>query len=82
MIDPEVQQAIEDGIKYGYITLEDSKLGVSEENIFLLFAGDGPDDLNAEQVQRIINTLEGKGITFKYKKNKDFIKDGYEEYKA
>ena len=81
MIDPEIQGIIEDGIKYGYFTLEETKYGVSEEDIFDIFAGTGEDDLNAEQVQRIINTLEGKGITFKYKTKKDYKKDGYTEYK-
>lgn len=84
MVDPKIMEYTKDSIKNGYFKIsgDETLYGVSRENIFDLFAGESEDDwMNAEQLQRIINMLEGQGINFKYEKNKDFIKDGYKEYK-
>ena len=55
-----------------------TKYGISEENIIII-ADMAESEVNAEQMQRLINKFIADGAEFKYKKNADFKKAGYKD---
>ena len=76
MVPENVKEAIKTGMKFGYIEQDGVKYGISEENIKALV---DEEDCNAEMLERIINKFEADGITFKFKKNEEWKKKGYED---
>ena len=57
--------------KYDHTT----KYGISRENIFVVGEMDDS-EINAEQMERLVNKFEADGVKFKYETNADFEKDG------
>lgn len=57
--------------KYHHTT----KYGISRENIFVIGEMDDS-EINAEQMERLVNKFEADGVKFKYETNADFEKDG------
>ena len=76
MVDENIKIAIKQGMKFGYIEQDGVKYGISEENIKSIVDSD---DCNAEMLERIINKFEADGITFKFKKNDEWKKKGYQD---
>ena len=80
-----IQTAIKDGMENGWIdiTMEEEKgkekhikFGVSEENIFDIVESD---ECNAEMIERTIRKFKNDGLKWKYEKNQDWKKLGYED---
>ena len=80
MVPQEIKDAIKTGMKNGWLPLEDEKThktrkyGISKENIASIAM-----DINAEQIERIVKKYEADGIQWKYKTNKEWQADGYED---
>lgn len=74
MIPENIKTAIKNGMKFGYISQDGVKYGISEENIKVIV---DEEDCNAEMLERIINKFKADGIEFKFKKNDEWKKKGY-----
>lgn len=78
MVSKDMIQAIQRGMKLGYILDHESgnKYGVSRENIGAIV---DEEEVNAEMLERIINKLEADGVKFKFEKNEQWKKAGYKD---
>ncbi len=85
MIPPSIVDFITSGIKNGYFVQEDEKTGemrkygCSRENIFNI---EDLQDINREQLERLINKLETDGVKFKHEKDSEWKKLGWEDPNA
>lgn len=73
-----IMELIEDGVKNGYIMIQDengtnTRYGISEENIIDVFVGDGS-EFNAESIQKAVDHVTQK-YDFKYKTDAEYKKD-------
>ena len=75
-VSEDIKQAIKDGMKFGYIKDGDVKYGVSKENIYDCF---DTNEVNREIIDRIIRKYEAENITFKFDKDEQWKKAGYED---
>ena len=73
-----IMELIEDGVKNGYIMIQDengtnTRYGISEENIIDVFVGDGS-EFNAESIQKAVDHVTQK-YDFKYKTDAEYKKN-------
>ena len=73
-----IMELIEDGVKNGYIMIQDengtnTRYGISEENIIDVFVGDG-NEFNAESIQKAVDHVTQK-YDFKYKTDAEYKKN-------
>ena len=79
MIPDAIMDALKQGISQGYIDVGDGKkYGISKENIYTL-QGLDPEDMNAEMLERAVEKLLNDGIKFKYNKDSEWQKAGYDD---
>lgn len=79
MIPTEIIDSVKQGMKYGYMTQVENgkavKYGISRENIYVL----EDTEVNAEQMERLVNKLEADGYKFKFEKDEEWKKAGYKD---
>ena len=78
MVPQNVIEYIANGMKKGYIEQDGRKYGISRENILKIEEWDFP----REMLERTINKIEADGVTFKYQKDAEWEKAGYEDPNA
>lgn len=78
MVPQNVIDYIANGMKKGYIEQDGRKYGISRENILKIEEWDFP----REMLERTINKIEADGVTFKYQKDAEWEKAGYEDPNA
>lgn len=81
LVPKNIIEAIKLGMKKGFIVDADDpkkiKYGVSRENIVAICS----DVMTEETCKKVIDLIEKTGITFKYEKDAEFEKDGYDNPK-
>lgn len=78
MVPQNVIDFLRRGIERGYIEQEGRKYGISRENILDIEEFDYP----REMLERVVNKIEDDGAKFKYEKNAEWQKLGYEDPNA
>lgn len=78
MVPENVIEYLAKGMKAGYIEQDGRKYGISRENILKIDEWDFP----REMLERTINKIEADGVKFKYEKDEEWKKAGYEDPNA
>jgi len=78
MVPENILKLLKQGIVNGYIKQDGRKYGVSEENIFKIEDWDFP----REMLERSVNKILADGAKFKFKKDSEWQKAGYEDPNA
>lgn len=78
MVPENILKLLKQGIVNGYIKQDGRKYGVSEENIFKIEDWDFP----REMLERSVNKILADGAKFKFKKDAEWQKAGYEDPNA
>ena len=78
MLDPDLAEAIKQGIEDGYMEDENGNhFGVSRENIMKLDLDS--DMITAQMLESYIDMLETDGVKFKYEKDDEWRKQGFKD---
>ena len=81
-VDINIIEPLKHGIEYGYIKqMEDNDkivtYGISRENIIQVYTSENA--IDKETLEKIIKEIENSGIKFKFEKDSEWQKKGYED---